>query len=162
MASIKIATGVKTYDIEDQFGNVRGQLKFNPSDMNFVSRLAQLESKLTSYLDEYSKLADELSQTPSTESQDVSDELYSEAQKILATLSYYDIQVKKVINETFNDDNLSKIVFGDESAFNIFEGQTFLHRFLDGVMPIIKADVEAATAQINERTAKYTAQLHEQ
>ena len=152
MASIKVATGIKTYDVEDQYGNVRGQIKFNPSDINFIDRLTQMESKLDKYMSEYDKLQDEVVDDKTEQ---------SEAQKALAALSFYDSQVKRLVNETFDDDNLSKVIFGNESAFNIFEGQTFIERFIDGVLPIIKKDVEAATKNIDKHVSKYTAQIHE-
>lgn len=154
MASIKVATGLKTYDVEDQYGNVRGQIRFNPSDINFINRLTQMEEKLTGYINEYDKLQDEVVAGATSDER-------SEAVQALAALAFYDKQTKAVINETFGDENLADVVFGGENAFNIFEGQTFIERFLEGVLPIIKADVEAATNDINKHVSKYTAQIHE-
>lgn len=155
MASIKIATGVKTYDVEDQNGNVRGQIKFNPSDINFIKRLTEMEDKLDEYMSKYSELNNDVVSSPE------SDNVESEAMKALAALNFYDKQAKKVINETFDDDHLSDVIFGSESCFNILNGETFMERFLNGVIPVIKEDVEKATKNINEHVSKYTAQIHE-
>lgn len=155
MASIKIATGVKTYDVEDQNGNVRGQIKFNPSDINFIKRLTEMESKLNEYMSTYDELNKEV--VSGSESEDVE----SESMKALAALNFYDMQAKKVINETFADEHLSDVIFGSESCFNILNGETFMERFLNGVIPVIKEDVEKATKNINTHVSKYTAQIHE-
>lgn len=155
MASIKVATGIKTYDVEDQAGNVRGQIKFNPSDINFIKRLTEMESKLNEYMSAYDDLHKEVEEAEPSESEE------SEAMKALAALNFYDIQAKKVIDETFDDSNLSNVIFGNESCFNILDGKTFIERFLDGVLPIIKADVQEATKNINAHVNKYTAQIHE-
>jgi predicted PolB exonuclease-like 3'-5' exonuclease len=155
MASIKIATGIKTYDVEDQNGNVRGQIKFNPSDINFIKRLTEMEDKLNEYMSKYSELNNDVISSPE------SDNVESEAMKSLAALNFYDKQAKKVINETFDDDHLSDVIFGSESCFNILNGETFMERFLNGVIPVIKEDVEKATKNINEHVSKYTAQIHE-
>jgi predicted PolB exonuclease-like 3'-5' exonuclease len=155
MASIKIATGIKTHDVEDQNGNVRGQIKFNPSDINFIKRLTEMEDKLNEYMSKYSELNNDVISSPE------SDNVESEAMKSLAALNFYDKQAKKVINETFDDDHLSDVIFGSESCFNILNGETFMERFLNGVIPVIKEDVEKATKNINEHVSKYTAQIHE-
>ena len=155
MASIKIATGIKTYDVEDQNGNVRGQIKFNPSDINFIKRLTEMEDKLDEYMSKYSELNNEVVSSPE------SDDVESEAMKALAALDFYDRQAKRVINETFDDEHLSDVIFGSESCFNILNGETFVERFLDGVIPVIKADVEKAAKNINDKVSKYTAQIHE-
>ena len=40
MASIKIETGLKTYDIEDEHGNIRGQITLNPKDIGFFQSVS--------------------------------------------------------------------------------------------------------------------------
>ena len=51
MASIKIETGLKTYDIEDEHGNIRGQITLNPKDMGFFSRAQKMRDKILHYMD---------------------------------------------------------------------------------------------------------------
>lgn len=55
MANIKIETGLKVYDIEDENGNVRGQISFNPSDMNFFERAEKIKEKINELMDEAKK-----------------------------------------------------------------------------------------------------------
>lgn len=150
MASIKIATGIKTYDIEDQEGNVRGQMKFNPSDVNFIKRLSEMEAKIDDYLEAYANRSAELGDDESN------------METILNELVDYDRAIKTIINETFEDENLSNVVFGTESCFNIYNGKTFVERFVEGIVPVIKEDVEKATASIDDKISKYTAQKFEQ
>lgn len=160
MASIKIATGVKSYDVEDQNGNIRGQISFNPSDVNFINRLISMEDRLNSYLDEYDKLSDKFIQNESIEAEDT-DNKTNEARRILDEITFYDAKIKQAIDETF-DYEVSDIIFGKESAFNIFEGKMFVERFIDSVMPIIKSDIEQASADIEKHIGKYTAHKFEQ
>ena len=155
MASIKIATGLKTYDIEDQNGNVRGQISFNPSDMNFIKRLASMEDKLNEYLKEYTDVTDDIVDSEATESQ--ADDMI----KSLELIVDYDTQVKRIINETFEDDRVSDVVFGKENCFNIYNGKTFVERFIDGIVPVIKTDVEAASKELDDKMSKYTAHTYE-
>jgi predicted PolB exonuclease-like 3'-5' exonuclease len=114
-----------------------------------------MEDKLNEYMSKYSELNNDVISSPE------SDNVESEAMKSLAALNFYDKQAKKVINETFDDDHLSDVIFGSESCFNILNGETFMERFLNGVIPVIKEDVEKATKNINEHVSKYTAQIHE-
>lgn len=160
MASIKIATGLKTYDVEDQNGNIRGQISFNPSDVNFINRLISMEDRLNSYLDEYDNLSDKFVQNESTEVVDI-DSKTLEAHRILDEITFYDKKIKQAIDETF-DYNVSSVIFGSESAFNMFEGKMFVERFLDSVMPIIKSDIEKANSDIEKHIEKYTAHKFEQ
>lgn len=160
MASIKIATGVKSFDIEDQYGNVLGQLRFNPSDLDFINRFTKLESCLKHYVSEFSKQQDEFERADNS---DVDDEFgLTEAEKIFATFSFYSDKIKEQINATFEDDNLSNIIFGKENVFNFYNGNTYLTNFLEGVIPIVKDSVENEAKKLEEHTAKYTAHKFEQ
>ena len=58
MASIKISTGLKVYDIEDENGNVRGQISFNPSDMNFYTRANDMVDNMDKWTLELEELND--------------------------------------------------------------------------------------------------------
>jgi hypothetical protein len=160
MASIKIATGVKTFDIEDQYGNIRGQLRFNPSDLDFINRLAALEKKLKHYVDEFNNQQDKF-EVADNEVRDPEFGL-TEAEQIFATFSFYSDRIKKEINETFGDDNLSNVVFGSESVFNFYNGSTYLANFVEGIVPIIKDSIDEEAKKIEEHTAKYTAHKFEQ
>jgi hypothetical protein len=154
MASIKIATGIKSYDIEDQYGNVRGQISFNPSDLNFINRLADMENKINKYMSEYEK---KRSLTVSDESVASDSDSGLEA---LDEISFYDAQIKRVIDETF-DDNVSEIIFGKESCFNMYRGKTFVERFIESILPVIEKDTDVALKSMEKHVSKYTSQKHE-
>ena len=52
MASIKIETGLKTYDIEDEHGNIRGQITINPKDMSFFGKAQKMRDTILHYMDD--------------------------------------------------------------------------------------------------------------
>ena len=151
MSSIKVSTGIKSYDIEDEFGKVRGQISFNPTDMNFITRLANLQDQLNSILIEASKLDDVL--TSPSDSNEAIIEAYT-------LLTEFDAKTKEAINKTFDDDNLSNVIFGNQSVFNLDNnGTSFLERFIMGVLPIIERDINASAQKMQKNINKYTNNL---
>lgn len=142
MASIKINTGLKTYDIEDENGNIRGQITINPKDMNFMPRAQQMKKNISNWLESIDKLPENLTEEEMSE-------------KMLQ----YDNLIKSEINTLFADD-VSSVVFGSQSAFNTLNGVTFVERFLQAIMPVIEEEFAKEHAKSTERIQKYTKQVN--
>lgn len=137
MASIKLATGIKTYDIEDENGNIRGSISFNPADMNFLVRAEQLRDNVAALSEKL------MSETVETEEQ------------LIAKLEEYDLAIKKEINMLFDDENTSKVVFGNQSCFNTVKGEPLIEGFLNSILPVIKRDFQREMEKSRDRIAKY-------
>ena len=135
MASIKVATGLKVYDIEDENGNVRGQISFNPSDLGFYDRATQ-------FYDDMQTMVDSIENDDSI----VGMEKVSAADKMM----------KEKLNQLFDDENASKVVFGNQNCFNTLNGVSFVERFLNAFMPIIKKEFEKEQKNSQKRVEKYT------
>ena len=135
MASIKVSTGLKVYDIEDENGNVRGQISFNPSDLGFYDRATQ-------FYDDMQTLVDSIENDDSI----VGMEKVSAADKMM----------KEKLNQLFDDENASKVVFGNQNCFNTLNGVSFVERFLNAFMPIIKKEFEKEQKNSQKRIEKYT------
>ena len=135
MASIKVSTGLKVYDIEDENGNVRGQISFNPSDLGFYDRATQ-------FYDDMQTMVDSIENDDSI----VGMEKVSAADKAM----------KEKLNQLFDDENASKVVFGNQNCFNTLNGVSFVERFLNAFMPIIKKEFEKEQKNSQKRIEKYT------
>ena len=135
MASIKVSTGLKVYDIEDENGNVRGQISFNPSDLGFYDRATQ-------FYDDMQTMIDSIENDDSI----VGMEKVSAADKVM----------KEKLNQLFDDENASKVVFGNQNCFNTLNGVSFVERFLNAFMPIIKKEFEKEQKNSQKRIEKYT------
>ena len=135
MASIKVSTGLKVYDIEDENGNVRGQISFNPSDLGFYDRATQ-------FYDDMQAMVDSIENDDSI----VGMEKVSAADKMM----------KEKLNQLFDDENASKVVFGNQNCFNTLNGVSFVERFLNAFMPIIKKEFEKEQKNSQKRIEKYT------
>ena len=135
MASIKVSTGLKVYDIEDENGNVRGQISFNPSALGFYDRATQ-------FYDDMQTMVDSIENDDSI----VGMEKVSAADKMM----------KEKLNQLFDDENASKVVFGNQNCFNTLNGVSFVERFLNAFMPIIKKEFEKEQKSSQKRVEKYT------
>ena len=135
MASIKVSTGLKVYDIEDENGNVRGQISFNPSDLGFYDRATQ-------FYDDMQTMVDSIE----------NDDSIVGMQKVSAA----DKMMKEKLNQLFDDENASKVVFGNQNCFNTLNGVSFVERFLNAFMPIIKKEFEKEQKNSQKRVEKYT------
>lgn len=135
MASIKVSTGLKVYDIEDENGNVRGQISFNPSDLGFYDRATQFYDDMQTMIDSIEN-----------------DDSIVGMEKVSAA----DKAMKEKLNQLFDDENASKVVFGNQNCFNTLNGVSFVERFLNAFMPIIKKEFEKEQKSSQKRVEKYT------
>ena len=135
MASIKVLTGLKVYDIEDENGNVRGQISFNPSDLGFYDRATQFYDDMQTMIESIEN-----------------DDSIVGMEKVSAA----DKAMKEKLNQLFDDENASKVVFGNQNCFNTLNGVSFVERFLNAFMPIIKKEFEKEKKNSQKRIEKYT------
>lgn len=140
MSSIKLITGLKTYDIEDENGNIRGQISFNPSDVNFYPRAQKVAKHIEDIIDSISHI----------EGDDV---------EIASIIEDCDNKIKSEINMLFGDDNTSNVVFGSQNCLNVLNGETFVERFLTAFMPIIEEETKKEVAKAQSRIDAYTKQV---
>ena len=142
MAKIVFDNGIKTYDIEDEKGNLRGQISFNPADINMFKRYEAVEKAVE---DAYTVFAE-------------ADRANADYLKLFEET---DTNVKNKINEFFDDMNASNVIFGSQHVFNMHNGKTLLERFMTMIMPVIKADFKEEYVKSQERIEKYTEQVSE-
>ena len=141
MASIKIETGLKTYDIEDEHGNIRGQITINPKDMGFFSRAQKMRDKILHYMDSID-----------WNNNDKTDD------EILIIFDTTDKIIKKEIDDLFGQ-GTSDIIFGTQSSLSTINGISFVERFLTTFMPIIESEFKEELKNSSNRIDKYVSQV---
>ena len=141
MASIKIETGLKTYDIEDENGNIRGQITLNPKDMGFFNRAQKMRDKILHYMDSID-----------WNNNDKTDD------EILIIFDTTDKIIKKEIDDLFGQ-GTSDIIFGTQSSLSTINGISFVERFLTTFMPIIESEFKEELKNSSNRIDKYVSQV---
>ena len=141
MASIKIETGLKTYDIEHENGNIRGQITINPKDMGFFSKAQKMRDTILHYMDNL----------------DVNDSTKTE-QQIIDIFDNTDKIIKEEIDKLFGE-GTSIIIFGQQSSLSTINGVTFVERFLSAFMPIIQEEFKQEIQNSSARIDKYVSQV---
>lgn len=138
MSRIKLATGIKTYEIENENGEILGVIKFNPSDVNLYKRVEQFEK-------DAEEIEAELNECLENNDEDT----------LKVAMVKADAKFKQSIDDMLGK-GTSEIVFGKQNVFNTLDGVTFLERFLIAIIPIIKADIEASSKAKEQKISKYT------
>lgn len=141
MASIKIETGLKTYDIEDEHGNIRGQITLNPKDIGFFNRAQKMRDKILHYMDSID-----------WNNNDKTDD------EILIIFDTTDKIIKKEIDDLFGQ-GTSDIIFGTQSSLSTINGISFVERFLTTFMPIIESEFKEELKNSSNRIDKYVSQV---
>lgn len=104
MASIRIETGFKTYDIENEDGVIIGQISFNPSDVNIIKRADVASKNIENLLNESKNIN--------------FDESKSNEEQFIKLLDDINSSIRKEINYIFDNDSVSDIVFGSQNVLN--------------------------------------------
>ena len=141
MASIKIETGLKTYDIEDEHGNIRGQITINPKDMSFFGKAQKMRDTILHYMDDI----------------DIIDKSKSE-DEIVKLFDDTDTMIKEEIDKLFGE-GTSTVIFGSQSSLSTINGVTFVERFMTAFMPIIQKEFQTELDNSSARVNKYTSQV---
>lgn len=142
MPVVKIETGVKVYDIADERGVVRGTVSFNPSDINFPIRAENFIKSVNELIEQAESIPEDLAE-----------------EEISKTIEDFDAKIKKEVDVLFDDDNASKVVFGNQNCLNTSKGITFIERFIEAFMPIIKKEIAEETKKSSGRVKKYVKQV---
>ena len=138
MSRIKINTGVKRYEIEDENGELLGVISINVSDFNIIDRIAQSEKKIMQIA---SGVQEKVKNMQTIE----------EKGKAMADA---DAEIKKELDYMF-DSNVSEIVFGNKSCLSVCGGQLLITNFIEGIIPVIKHDLLAVRKEAENRMAVY-------
>ena len=141
MASIKIETGLKTYDIEDEHGNIRGQITINPKDMSFFGKAQKMRDTILHYMDDI----------------DITDQSKDE-NEIVKLFDDTDNMIKEEIDKLFGE-GTSTVIFGSQSSLSTINGVTFVERFMTAFMPIIQKEFQTELDNSSARVNKYTSQV---
>ena len=141
MASIKIETGLKTYDIEDEHGNIRGQITINPKDMSFFGKAQKMRDTILHYMDDI----------------DITDQSKDE-NEIVKLFDDTDLMIKEEIDKLFGE-GTSTVIFGSQSSLSTINGVTFVERFMTAFMPIIQKEFQTELDNSSARVNKYTSQV---
>ena len=144
MASIKISTGIKCYDVENERGEIIGQIKFNPSDVNLINRVEKFEETINA-------IHTEINNTLSNN---------ADENTIKSMLIKADETIKDSVDNMFGK-GTSLTIFGNQNIFNELNGKTFLERFLESIIPVIKQDIEDSTSHRADKLNKYLDTLNE-
>lgn len=142
MSVVKIETGIKVYDIADERGVVRGTVSFNPSDINFPIRAENFIKNVNELIEQAESIPEDLAE-----------------EEISKTIEDFDVKIKKEVDVLFDDDNASSVVFGNQNCLNTSKGITFIERFIEAFMPIIKKEIAEETKKSSERVKKYVKQV---
>lgn len=141
MTSFKISTGIKSYDIEDENGNIRGQIHINTTDFNMFKRAKKGQEEINNLVSEISLIEG------------------NNTDEILEATEKADKTIKSIINDIFDDENVSDVVFGKQSCLNVVDSKTFVERFLNVVMPVVYKDLEEGMKKADANIEKYVSQV---
>lgn len=143
MAKLKLSTGVKSYEIEEQeTGRILGTIYINTNDMNIGQRALDAQKKINAYIKESEIIANEA-------------EIDEEA---IEQLTAIDKQIKEQLDYLFNSP-VSETVFNGLHCLNPNKGKYFIETFLDMIMPVINADLAESIKASEKRISKYTSQV---
>lgn len=144
--SIKFDEGYKEYDIN---GDSTRIIRVDTADYGLIERFEEAERRIKAQLDKYKDV-----KIKPDGSADMSDEA---ACKAVAELSR---TIRKAMDYIF-DYEVSSVVFGNRSPLSTRKGVPLYERFMNAMMPIIQADIEAEAKASNKRIQKYTKQANE-
>ena len=139
--NISFDEGVKEYTINNDPDRV---LRINTSDISLLTRADEAEKNIDAFMKRYNNIKINPDGTA-----DADDETALQAVKEITEY------VREQIDYIFNAP-VCKIAFGNTNPLSTYKGVTLYERFLNGVMPIIKADIEAENKEAQKRAEKYT------
>lgn len=125
-------------------GDEKRVIRFNPSDIAIVKRLAEAKDKIMEAMNVEKDI--ELNEKGEPV------ENLDNARKIV---SFIDDTIKEQINYIFDYD-VADIVFGNQSPMANIKGMPLYMRFMNSVQPIIESAMAEEREKSNKRVAKYT------
>lgn len=146
MARLRIDTGAKNYEIEDNNGKIIGVITIYPNDFNLGKRVKDAEKSILALVESAEQIAND--ETKGNE--DIADDIYN-----------LDCKIKEQLDYMFNS-NVSETVFNGLNCLNLNKGKYFIERFLEMIVPVIAKELEASTKASNNRINKYASQASKQ
>ncbi|WP_167957966.1 hypothetical protein [Anaerosporobacter faecicola] len=139
MARLQINTGVKSYEIEDENGKLLGTIYIYPNDFNFGKRAEDARKNIVTLVEKAEEIAND-------ETKDAANEIFELDRKIKAEL------------DTMFNSNVSETVFNGLNCLNLNNGEYFIIRFLNLIVPVITKEMEKSAKESNNRIDKYASQ----
>lgn len=131
MERLVLDNGLKSFEIADNDGNVRGVITFNPSDFGFVDRSKKLMNEINEYVD--------------TLPDDMNEDMLIEIDKI----------VKEKINVLFGSD-VSTVIFGNTNCLSFSDGKPLFHKALEALIPVVTKAIKSEMKAGADSIEKYT------
>lgn len=131
MEKLVIDNGLKSYEIEDANGNVRGIISFNPSDFGFIDRVPVAIKNIEAFKD----------QIPEDAGADI--------------LRQYDELIRKELNTLFGSD-ICTVIFGDVNCLSMSGGAPLYFKAIETLIPIVVETITKEAEASKERINKYT------
>lgn len=139
MEKIKVSSKVKEYMVVNELDEELGIIRINVTDFDFFNRVKQAEVRIMDVVKRFKELHSQNLQTEET----------------FVKLSELDKEIKKQLNYMFDYD-VSSVVFANTNCLSIGDGQPFVTRFLQSIIPVIKRDIEKENRQSKQKMSKYT------
>ena len=139
--NISFDEGIKEYTINNDPDRV---LRINTSDISLLTRADEAEKNIDAFMKRYDNIKIKADGTADTD-----DETAYLAVKEIT--EYVREQIDYIFNASVCD-----VVFGRANPLSTSKGITLYERFLNAVMPIIRADIEAENKEAQKRAEKYT------
>ena len=143
MEKIKVSGKVKEYMIVNEKDEELGVIRINVTDFDFFNRTKEAEKQIMSIMNRFKGLHGKNLET----------------EEIFASISELDKEIKEQLNYMFDYD-VSSVVFGNTNCLSIGDGQPFVTRFLQSIIPAIKRDIEKENRQSKQKMSKYTKRYH--
>jgi hypothetical protein len=125
--SLKIDSGEVRLAIEDENGNIKGEIKFNPKDELFAERFYRVMKEFQQKMQESEERSKELDSNTKLDENGLPVNIEEGMVFLRETCSY----MREKIDYLFGS-GTSQIVFGDVLSFDM------IAQFLDGVTPYIQ------------------------
>ena len=148
--SLSFDDGVKEIEIN---GDPKKVIRLNPTDTRILSRIANLDEKITVLKEKYGEI--DLSSFSKFENKDPKDLKLEDIKKAAETERKIESAVRELINEIFGYD-VSSVVFGKESCVSFASGSPRYINFLNAISEYINAEVKKENAKSKEKIEKYT------
>jgi hypothetical protein len=142
MAKLRIDTGAKTYEIEDENGKLLGVIVIYPNDYNFGKRAEEAEKRIMELIAEAENVVNDENRNESDNASYIYD---------------LDTKIKEQLDYMFNS-KVSDTVFKGLNCLNLNNNKYFIEQFLEMIVPVITKELEASVKASNNRINKYASQ----
>lgn len=144
MAKLKLTTGIKTYEIEDEHGKLLCEISLNTTDLNLFNRISAMEGKVKKAIPDFTSISND-----------------EDAMRFLESdvLPEADKKIRAIIDDAF-DASICDKLFGSTNCLTVgSDGTTYVERFMDMIAPVIASDFNEAIKASEQRISKYTSQV---